>query len=614
MPSFKESNAATTQHSRRIEHWSNQTPNMPDPLTTSKLMSIANSRTLLLVIAWLAAALPMLGDEPAPPLGELLKEYQELGLPLPPKDAKLVRYRGDTSQSWSVAFQTKPGNKTELAEYFADLRRSEVGWDQKSEPIEPDSAFLKDARIDSDDAFLLAIHCQARGWADFAKQLLQRSQQDAKEAPRKRLIQLAWSYWEGELFTADTDRTAAGKRLKALIKQDKELDTERNQELLKLLDQTLVPTKAKAGTVDALIDDLVNYTGNVIYDHDWVFKPDDRFSRVARLGFAAVPALIDHLEDRRLTRVFFVPLATGPVRSSFPIQVCDVVSNLLESLAGEPLGDHHPADPTSKEAALKWWQKAREMGEEKYVVEHVFLKKPPEWQNQMPHLNYIALNLAVAKYPQHIPELYRIVVDRRPNIPAYQLAEALLLCKIPEKEKLDAFLHASECKMMELKLAALRGIEQLDKGRYKSILLETLEQTPRAELDAGWTDTDMLNIALMAAGCDEPQVWSMLEKVIKRSTPNWRLRMLGQVAPHVHYPPADAPQRLRFLAKFLGDTGSGDYGGHKNLEVRNLVAPDIAAFLGPELKWDVPRSGEDWAKFREAAAKMLKAELDKPQE
>jgi hypothetical protein len=66
---------------------------------------------------------PSLAAEPLPSLDELLKLYKDLGLPLPPKDAKLVRYETERDETvngktksktyYYLAFQIRPGSPTE---------------------------------------------------------------------------------------------------------------------------------------------------------------------------------------------------------------------------------------------------------------------------------------------------------------------------------------------------------------------------------------------------------------------------------------------------------------------------------------------------------------------
>jgi hypothetical protein len=235
-------------------------------------------------------------------LAELLREYQALGLPLPAKDAKLVRYEsggggivnGEVQpKTYGLAFQIKTANQTEHPVLLVGTHQWQPRWDPHTREVEPNPGVTKDLVLDPDAELVLAIQCHARGWEKLAQHLLERSLKTTRLPSRNRLVKMAWYFWESHLTAPEIDRAPVGKRLKELIRQDKELDTEPNRALLKSLDLALVPSKAKPGSVKALIDDLVNYgadTGTI-----GVFEPEDRYWRIATLGFDAVPDLIEHL-------------------------------------------------------------------------------------------------------------------------------------------------------------------------------------------------------------------------------------------------------------------------------------------------------------------------------
>ena len=93
-----------------------------------------------------------------------------------------------------------------------------------------------------------------------------------------------------------------------------------------------------------------------------------------------MPALIEHLDDDRLTRTTM----TG-FNDVWPMRVQHMVSDLLEGLAAEELGTGHRLGkeevggivaspegyPVTKRAAKEWWEKARKVGEEDYLKDRV---------------------------------------------------------------------------------------------------------------------------------------------------------------------------------------------------------------------------------------------------
>ena len=79
--------------------------------------------------------------------------------------------------------------------------------------------------------------------------------------------------------------------MKALLADERELDTPENRQLLKSLEAALLPrTRPRPEAWRRLIDDLINVRAA---NAKWHSPADDvRYWRVFNLGFDAVPALI----------------------------------------------------------------------------------------------------------------------------------------------------------------------------------------------------------------------------------------------------------------------------------------------------------------------------------
>jgi len=257
------------------------------------------------------------------------------------------------------------------------------------------------------EAFALAIQCRARGWEKLADHLLERHRKDGGHPPRQALLHAAWYYWEGQLTRPKTDRAPIARRLKELIGRDNDLDTVPNRALLKSLELALVPSKAKPGSVEAQIDGLVDYvvnTGTI-----GLFEPDDHYWRLAELGFDAVPALIEHLDDDRLTRGMMQGFNNFP---SWNLRVRFLVSDLLEGLAGQDLGRdwlrRQQGYEVEKAEAKKWWDEARKVGEERYLLDHVLPRETKEGErgrDQRP---------AAARHPRQASQAHPHALPNRP--------------------------------------------------------------------------------------------------------------------------------------------------------------------------------------------------------
>src|SRR5436305_253253 len=144
---------------------------------------------LMICLGWGHAGI---SAEPLPALDELLKQYQALGLPLPPKEAKLVRYEAggggivnDVVQPkyYGLAFELKPETKTENTLILRGTQELRPDWSPHSQEVKPAPPAAKEVDLDPGDELVLAIQCHERGWNELARHLLERSQVGTKVLP-----------------------------------------------------------------------------------------------------------------------------------------------------------------------------------------------------------------------------------------------------------------------------------------------------------------------------------------------------------------------------------------------------------------------------------------------
>jgi hypothetical protein len=596
----------------------------------SRLLSLL----CLLALACAACAFAAAADPPPAP-AELLKEYRSLGLPLPPEKARLVRYEaggggivnGKVQPTvYALAFEAKPGSRTEHPVLLRGTLQWQPAWDPRARAVEPDASAVKDLEFDADDALVLAIQCHSRGWDQLAGDLLERSLKGNPTPSGKRLVRLAWDYWLDQLTRPKIDRGPVAKRLKDLARQDPMLETPYTRALLRSLDLALVPGKGKPGTVEALIDDLV--------DHDadagtlGRFEPGDRYWRVVERGFDAVPALLEHLDDDRLTRAIMQGFNNF---RPWHQRVKDVVGDILEGLAAEELD--RAADgksvgggwlrrqqgyPITPDAGRAWWEKARKLGEEAYLLDRVL--PPAAKEGKRAHVNAHLLRVISVKYPKHVPALYRTVLDKRPDLYSGELAEVLARSPVPAKDKLDLFLSAARHKDATHRLPAFHALKNLDKKKFDALLLATIEGFPTDVKGEYWICPEAY-IAGLAVESDDARVWAALEKVAQRSSLGLRMELLNHFGDSRDT--RRRPERLRLLAAFLDDAEVRDtksdarFGGpgagfpYDRIEVRDFVAVELAGLLGVEVELKLERSAAEWAEVRNKVREVLKRELRK---
>jgi hypothetical protein len=289
-------------------------------------------------------------------------------------------------------------------------------------------------------------------------------------------------------------RTRAGRRkghrgrqrfVEETTRTTPDLNTEYHRELVRSLDLALVPGEGKPGTVGALIDALVDYHSDA--GTLGLFEPGDRFWRIAELGFEAVPALLGHLSDDRLTPAKMIGFNNF---RPWNLRVGDVVGDLLDGLAAEELERGADGDNSgggwrrrqqgygvNKAAATAWWEKARKVGEETYLLDRV-LPPPAAWAEKE-FVNSHLLQIITAKYPKHLPALYRRVLEKRSDLQSWELAATIARGPFPAREKLDLFLAASRHRDPAHRLPALSALQDLDRKQFDARLIQTIDGFPK---------------------------------------------------------------------------------------------------------------------------------------
>jgi hypothetical protein len=281
-----------------------------------------------------------------------------------------------------------------------------------------------------------------------------------------------------------------------------------------------------------------------------------------------------------------------------------VVGDLLEGLAAEELmrGDEKrdvgggwlrrlQAWRIKKSAAMDWWAKAQKVGEETYLLDRVLPAKGKN-DGERRAANEHLLRVIAAKYPKHVPELYRTVLDKRPELDSSDLARTVVRCTLPVKEKIDLLESAVKHKDYAHRLSALRALKDVDRKRFDALLLATIEGLP-TDVPGRYHTCSEAQVAELVADSDDPRAWSALEKAAKRAKPGLRMKLLS----HFEDPrPLRRAERLRLLGAFLDDD-----------EVRDAVALELATVLEIEVGSDRFLTPLEWATIRAA----LKVELDK---
>jgi hypothetical protein len=569
---------------------------------------------------------------------QLLADYLGYGLPLPPKDARLVRFESGgryvsidklMPPTYSLGFLLRPATRDKPALLFVGTQEVSLAAHKTIEFVEPERELVKRTRsfwgpspFEMNVEMALALQCKARGWNDLAEELWTANAWHASgfhfaafyQPPylpqRTALAYLAWAQIGNDLVKPDTDRVKIAQRMKALFAAEPRLNTEGLRALLKSLEVALVPSTSREGTVERMIDDLTEICNT---GRSWDNSLEPRYARLAHVGLAAVPALIDHLDDNRLTRSIEPGVDNVP---TWIVRVKHVVSELLQELAGEELGKHklerQRGWAVEKRDAQAWWDRVRNEGEKAYFLARVL---PRDEKTNWP--NTLMLSIIAEKYPEHLPGLYRTILDERPNIDSRPVAEALARSALPAAEKREVFLYASHHKNLRHRQVGLRELQPFDPQEFMTILLATLEALPGTPAEPYWLSPEA-GFAHLVLRTDDPRAWKMLEKVAKRSDVGLRMELMK---PMDSRDPGDRhqQQRLDFLAAFLGDAETPDVKANEEMfsgpsagtrfrqwTVRDLAALQIATILqmGEHPDWDW--TPQQWENLRTRVNQALK--------
>jgi hypothetical protein len=333
------------------------------------------------------------------------------------------------------------------------------------------------------------------------------------------------------------------------------------------------------------------------------------YATLVRQGFKAVPALIEALEDERMTR---------RVRHGFDnfrpwqMRVQHVVSDILKDIAGKDVGVDWlralQGYAVKTADARAWWERARKLGEEAHLLAGVF---PKEGEN----VNEVFLELIAARYPRQLPTLYRTLLDKHPAMQGWALAKAVAKGPFPRKQKLELLRAGASRRSLMRRSEALTQIKDLDRTLFTAIVMQTLKELPVKPKEPYWGCQEAC-FAEFVQETDEEKVWGLLEKVARRSSIGLRMELLNNATAAKSPLPALRRRQLALLARFLDDAAvrdadsdpkmfEGPYAGdgYPRLAVRDFAAMGMAHLLKIDVPLKPQRSAAEWARLRQQVRK-----------
>lgn len=580
-----------------------------------------------------AVAQPQLAPAPHLPLSELAKEYKRLGLPLPPKEAELVRITGSShiGQLGFRLYGSYPEQLGLLASvppggYPHYLIGAGYTWQpDRIEPIKPGADAVRDIEPRwVVDAIGLAVQCRERGWDEFAELLYARAREAiANPVPARwriyerdegnirviertpfdgwklrtpggsaldELRQAAVIYWTGQIRERDSDRNEILRHLKELAPGQKDN--------LRVLELTVAPRRSKPGTPEAFIDELTEY-----WESDKrAFEPLDAsqrgeaaYRKLVEMGFDAVPALLDHLKDERLTRHRHVQDIRRP--GSFPVldpiefdRVGHIVGRILNELSGREFAEKYGGWIDAKKdgywidakKARAWWEKAQKDGEEKWLVAHV-TPEPDVNLAGMPPANEVIFRALGVKYPARLGEFYRTLLDKQPERGSRLLADAVAASNLPREKKLAVLGEAATHDQLTHRATALDALAGLNQEAFRKHLAATLKWLPpKVEQIDYCPETWLIDLVVRS---NDPACWEALTDASRRSPVGRRIEIISATRWFdLSGNKLMRRELLQFLLRFLSDESEDRFtDGRLHKRVQDVAT----AALAKQLKIDI---------------------------
>jgi hypothetical protein len=592
-------------------------------------------KTRLLALT-LALAMPAFAEAAAPPadvqavLRDLSREYHWLGLPAPPKGARLVKglVRLRTartarkgllggSDDWEEAnpgfLFRRPGaglvvqcgfTVRALRDCEAHLRATEeVGGHQIDEVV-------------------VAVQCHLAGRDDIAVTLL--ASAHSPPGPFGRSLEAglrlaALKHWRKWACEKDSDWGLVHRRLRVLLATEPALKGELGP-YLQSMQATLSGPGRPAREGDELVERLIRFPsrprleageggfGNLgvpLWGHD----PHNVCRPFQEGGFKAIAALVRGLDDRRLTRRR--PLSWH--NECTLMRVDEACSEFLVDIIGrdtvERWGPPGGGKVLPREKVLAWWAKARRLTEEDYYFQSALSLYPSH--NSEHHLDFIAL-----KNPKTLPALYRKLLRDHPGRDGADVLERLLSSKLAGRAKREAVLLGATKGSPVQRRAALAELRAINPTAFVRLLTKEMEGMPRRWKDAKGRH----ELVSLIDYLEDEGLWKAYLKAVRRAEPELRMRLLGRFRPE-----SDgvwAERRLSLYAPYMNDytvmpkdAPDNPARGQMALMCGDLLAYRLRDALkvqppvrfGKSLYFDPSR--EKWDAFRAKAIDVLQRRL-----
>jgi hypothetical protein len=534
------------------------------------LVIVAVLCALLFVAARLMSPPSFKQELTDPELIKLVELYKKYDLPLPPEDAELILIddgpRGINSWIEAGGRYSLPAlqfGKGANRQYLVGThRRSTPDGSTSAEPARETRPALPEARTvyeglfsDTDNSLffeesLLAHAAQMAylGYQDYAKACLARNWflrgaglgQPKDSSLEARMAYLALIHHFNECLVPGSDRKEHLNAIKSIAAGGLVIDPGGPRgEMIHALAKTAIGAKSKVGTIEYEIDqltELTNFTGYLRKGYDVA-----AIRNIRRSGIAALPALIDHIDDRRFTRTSdLLRFDASPAI----LRVGDICQSLIRDITEQQVPG---AYLNLTKGHAKAWYEAKINGR----LESFYLKRIKITSGKLDSNTLNAISGLAKNYPNRIGPLLDEMLGQRPPLDMYDAMYAISdLPKNHAKSILGRLVRHGNYQTV---LAALVYLGGSDPALYRKTLHRLLEDAvKRARLLTSISPE--IDLIWHVQRSSEPYAWKQLGKLFRNLRPNTRLEILDRLDYNSWEDQEDSQRNfLRILEPFTRD-------------------------------------------------------------
>src|SRR5205823_5025231 len=154
--------------------------------------------------------------------------------------------------------------------------------------------------------------------------------------------------------------------------------------------------------------------------------------------------------------------------------------------------------------AGEWWEKVKKQGEEAYLCAQILTLEGSRYSTR----NHLTKLLA-RDHPRSLPKLYRTVLDERPEVQSWWLADALFESTSDARTKTSLFERGARHPRLEHRLPALQKLAKLNPDRFVVLLIETLNRLPTTP-SGSYDHCVEAAFATLVTQTDDHRAWSAL--------------------------------------------------------------------------------------------------------